>query len=362
MQNIDESFINDRFCSLDWLGFTYHPLSMDVGNSDSILKSFLNEFPEFNFDDFVEADWLSRKKLHYTKVFLFNEIIVGYNPLDPELSPSKNEAFFRQGVNVQVSSSNLCMLANLLNIDTNASNYVAALLSELDRRSCSFSRIDICWDDYNRVFTPDYYSKAYFGGYMVTPFTGTGIGKTGFYLGSLKARKKLLRIYDKFVESKGEVNSIRYEFEYHTDDAQALGQAIIHEFPDGIPFSDLLYRWLKIKDASVVDNYNRPYDAPDDDIWFKAIILNLTLSYPLIFPKYEKGISEESITYWVKSKAYPSIAGYIKCFGWNRFREEMRELIKNDKISARYQTFYTKLKACNELFADDSIIDNPFIY
>ena len=113
----------------------------------------------------------------------------------------------KMGVNVSIPSHSLSLFASLFDIDINEVGACARLLSLLKFRGCTFSRIDFCYDDFEKVYTAFDYSKWWYNDQISTRFRncdskGT-CGKVGctFYLGD--RRHRMLRIYDKFYESNG---------------------------------------------------------------------------------------------------------------------------------------------------------------
>ncbi len=95
------------------------------------------------------------------------------------------------------------------------------------------ARIDFCWDDYARRITPheiwEYAKEGLYTGFLTSQphrkqkrngellSDGVTFGTRGSGTG------KYLRIYDKYLESKGEVDCIRYEVQYSKDRAKAIG-------------------------------------------------------------------------------------------------------------------------------------------
>lgn len=354
--------MKDNVLKLDWLGFTF---KADVSKSETPLDQFLNTFPEFKREYFVIPEFrLSRR---YSNCMMYCDMVISYNTFEGDLTPSEYSKMFSMGVNVQVPSHSLDLLFEMFEINKNDDYAVYNLFTFLRGRNCKFSRIDMAFDDFKKAFRPSYYAKKWLEHLIQTPVHDNnvmfwGSDETGgtMYFGSLKKRNKLLRIYDKFIESDGEIDSIRYEFEYHSNIADNFADLVLNEYKDGVPFLELLYAIVKVKDAKSVENCARIQDAKIDETWINALIDNLTLKCPIRVPSVRISY-ENSLTHYLEYQALPSITGFSLVYGTHALLELIRQALKQDRINLKYKNYYYKLKACDELFEDSSYMDNPFI-
>lgn len=198
-------------CKLDWLAFTWKSQDDFCPNE---FENFLRAFPEIEecLSDCVILRECS--STFYDHVLAFNEMIqVSFR--DERMNGKNSDV--NLGVNVSVPAHGLEYFFNLMHYDIN--NVVGAI-KDLDSRGCHFSRLDFAFDDYEKVFTPNDYISWYVNGQLVTNFrkarfiASTKSAGCTFYLGS-RSNGRLLRIYDKDYESKGNIKAIRYEFELH---------------------------------------------------------------------------------------------------------------------------------------------------
>lgn len=346
-----------KLLNLDWLGFTFQCNSL----GDKLpLEQFWDMFPEF---DKTKLTGVSFRTV-YTDTLNYCGMYISYNTFTDDLTESKCERYWKMGVNVQVPSSMLGFLFNMFCIDINATNAFAMLLNELKLRHCKPSRIDLCYDDYSKTFNVSYYKLKDALGLIQSPFATTIMGKASkgltMYFGSLKHRGKLLRIYDKYLQSNGLIDAVRYEFEFHNDNAVGIAELICNEYQDGVPFVDLLLGFVRVKDEKSVANCARIQDAKIDEDWinsikgqFNAIII------PIRIPK-QNPLELSELNHYVEVQSLSSWAGYYKCYGSRAVLALIRDAINKGRINPKYEAHYQKLKACNELWEDDSIIDNPF--
>lgn len=348
----------NKFLKLDWLGFTF---KADNFSSDCTpWTQFKMMFPEFNEELFTLPDF----KTCYTNSFYYCDIIISYNAFDPDMDSITRARLWDMGVNVQVPSHCLDMFCDMLGIDFQSEYAFRDLVLLLQKRHCKFSRIDVCYDDFDKLFKVDYYIKKRADNLIATPcrtvtmISGGEFGST-IYFGSLKKRNKLLRIYDKWAESGGEIESVRYEFEYHGDMAKALVDKLF-EFDGKLPFYEMLIGVCRVVDASL--SYRLSQRRTDED-WNNALNGDLTLScVPVkISPRHIEKLS--SLTYYIETQAAASIAGYVKCFGRDALWKLVSDAIRAGRISPRYMSYANKLKYCQELndCSNSLLDDNPFL-
>lgn len=378
--------MQDYFLKLDWLGFTYR-CPKDPNYAGKLpIDFFLEAFPELK-PLFVECV-ITKIRSHYNVTLVYGsaDLYIGFNVLHDGDSPSQVENLFNVGVNVQVPSHFLESFFNIFGFDINDDLVVPDFFKMLIGRGCQLSRLDLNWDDFNyrKTYTAFDYCKAYYNGLIETRFTPQCIGKknTGctIYFGSLKKRTKLLRIYDKFAESKGELDVVRYEFEFHSDDARDMASFICNECPAGLDFSKLLFNFFKLH-SSDATLYSKIYDSPLDPEWvyflltgfknesdyltalkasdtkldIESIVLNvdLTLSsnspiMPYKVPHYDYEQRKKDLTYFVREQALPSVSGYVQLYGEREFMTLVYDSISKGRVKPEYQREYNKLVHCLE--------------
>lgn len=249
---------------LDWLSFTYHapvstivpyvnpndyPVGSDLSgcNFESpIFLSFKKMFPEL--DDIWQYMVSTGSRNHYDTSFkIGSDFLVCYN-FGGEVSGINQD----MGLNFDIPSHSLNLFFVLMQIDPEEKGALSKLLKLLWDRGCRLSRIDICFDDYSKTFRAFDYSIWWHNNCFKTHFRSARVECSGqgrdagytFYLGSRKANK-LLRIYDKDIQSNGENDCIRYEFEYHSKYAQMLHK---HLMSATLQLGTLIRDWFEIVD------------------------------------------------------------------------------------------------------------------
>lgn len=237
---------------LDWLSFTYKVNPEELIDGYCEFDMFLMEFPKIkeNLQDSIILE-RSNGGFYDHVLKISKNIVISYSDTD--------KSGFGQGVNVSIPGSGLAILYDWFDLP-DKKNGLEDLFRYLREKNCQLSRIDICFDDYDKMITPNQYGFWKMNKEMVSKFTRFKFissendkGST-FYLGSRKTGK-LLRIYDKDYESKGQVPSIRYEFELHKEYAREFMDFILggNEFR----FENYLLSWFDVKDLSKDKNRSR---------------------------------------------------------------------------------------------------------
>lgn len=186
------------------------------------------------------------------------------------------------------------------------------------------SRIDICYDDYAKRFTPRQLAGYYLEGKICSPASYCKLiasrqsGSDTFYLGKRSA-ERMLRVYDKNAESDGEINAIRWEFQFRKDKANYVAMSIA----DSGEFSfqaELLgdsehVGFMKIKKFGISNDlkpgderYNAEHVARSQSDDFKEYI---------DFVKHEIKIPETETVY-IKPEKKSTVKGKIRNFCNNR--------------------------------------------
>lgn len=341
---------------LDWLGFTFVP---DKDNDLSPIEQFINAFPEFDSTNFVVAS----VKSHYQHSVYYDDILISYNDLFDCDCESTYLHKLNMGVNVQVPAHCLSQLYAMLDVKLDC---YYDLFTLLILRRCRFSRIDLCFDDYDKVFTAGYYINKMFKipdrPMIRSPFikSVTALGADSqqgqtIYFGSLKKRSKLLRIYDKYAQSKGVVDAVRYEFEHHGADAAILVDSILNddEYKEGFPFCSYLKKWIIVLDEDSVRNSSndkryREY-AKIDEEWDKCFNSQFNAKI-LVNSEESEALNLAELTHYCKHIGLKQFAGYANTFGMNALIKLIDDAIEHEYISDKYLRYANKFKHCSELF------------
>ena len=240
---------NSEF-SLDWLAFTYKP-EFEC-NSYAMIERFYHEFPEIKryiMECTMQERVMYRPGNHYqTCIDCCNYFFISYD---------ENMAAFDKGVNVQIPSHGLYIWFQLLGIDSgDPQKDLYDMLRLVYTRHCTLSRIDLCLDDFTKTFRPHDYLRWLEAGHISHNFKARAFfvaanGGETLYFGKMRS-DKFLRIYDKFIESDGAVDSVRYEFELHGRPAKELGKYLLENLFD---FGKYLLSWFKVLDPLKLKDY-----------------------------------------------------------------------------------------------------------
>lgn len=265
--------------SLDWLTFTYKPERSHWGAAlklDTLQHSreklpidyFMEEFPSvasfikengreirgrFNYNFGYQVGVRSNGSYNANTDFVVLAVMC--------TDTASREYAVKQGVNVSVPGHYIPKFCELLGLEGDSDDSIALLFNFLRDHGCSASRIDLALDDFSKRYSAFWYGQRMMNGDIISNFSKYSIvsslrdtGST-FYLGDRK--KRYLRIYDKWYESKGEVDSVRYEIESHENYAKQLFNDIC-DIGMHFNFFDFLLQFLKISDL-----------CPDHDEWFE---------------------------------------------------------------------------------------------
>lgn len=354
MEQTSGLILNDQI-TLDWLNFTWSdPLVADLRQLDpderfrlygsySHLDGFLNVFPEFKSLDSISVSSYT----HYEKSIKFAyDVFISYDGFD-----SKQE----KGVNVVIPSHGLPFICELFNVSS-----AFDLLRLIYDRGGSFSRIDLCYDDYDRTFTPSYYFTKLRSGHLKSRMSQNSFisdGKFGetFSMGT-RAGLRYFRIYDKLYESTKRnakdsdypvMDCIRYEFEYHSYGANSI---VKHLFDfHNLSFFDICSSFFTIQaDPDLTpDNRHKRSDFlldPDWEIFVKNLKFNEeTVQLPVLLPP--KTLERKRLwfeTYCMKTLAVfyetaPDILNHIcelipEFRKRNGFNEQNKLILSENKI------------------------------
>lgn len=196
------------------------------------LKQFWQVFPELEaWKDSEGVVSVQQFRNYYTHQIVLDpstEFVILYSEFNAD-----------QAVMVNVPGSAMYQIAQLLGDgcvpgrDKIPSYQVDAwpVFKKLVERGAKVTRVDISWDDYSKKFQPRELMQYWISGQISTParyakcVASRQQGFDTFYLGK-RGSDRMLRVYDKSGESDGEIDAIRWEFEYRRERAQAIAQCI----------------------------------------------------------------------------------------------------------------------------------------
>lgn len=305
---------------IDWLEFTY--LCPEDLAGCSVWDNFMDEFPEFEalLDEMV---LLKKGRFGYTHVYAFtDEFTISYNP-DEQM----------MGVHVSFPAHGLYRIMKIFGLD-DISEFAdaSALLQILKNRNCRISRIDLAYDDYSKTFTPHDYAKWKFEDRISTMskvwgFVASENTKGGTFTLGKRGKGRYLRIYDKEYESKGVINSIRYEFELK-DKWAALVQDKIINYED-FSIADLIEgMFIVTNEYEVSDNedLNRlhKFRAGIDEKWKLFLDSIRTIRKRQLEIKVcnlKKHNSFDKSEEWIKTQVLPTLFMFTEVCGTDKLLE-----------------------------------------
>lgn len=246
---------------LDWLDFTFK-ISEEEQKAGSIYlwEKFCRAFPEFGLTkydylplvvgeddqkrDFPDSDfYLTGKKLKwYNRVLQCgDDFFIMIHTERPQL-----------GVHCSFPGHALGRLVEIFHLDYDVRDFArsSSLFKLLELRCASIKRIDICFDDFEKRITPHDFIRYWANKQISSAFTKFNFfaskqqkGGT-FYIGR-RGYGRYMRIYDKNYESKGQIDSIRYEMEFRNDYAQYIAENISNGKFQG--FASILTEFITLK-------------------------------------------------------------------------------------------------------------------
>lgn len=184
------------------------------------------------------------------------------------------------------------------------------LLLRLLARGASFTRLDLAADDWEMRAQPVDIWEAIERGEMVThaqsvkatvernPHSGEQLG-SGLTVGS-RGSRVFLRIYDKSVESAGEIEAIRWELELRAEAAQQTVGLLLAQSEWGEVFSTLLVRFVDFREPAG-ENVTRRVRAA----WFAALVGDCQKAAGYV-QKVVRTL--EQVATWLERQVAPSLA------------------------------------------------------
>lgn len=308
---------------VDWLEFTY---KVPEGcNGMSVWNNFLADFPEF---EERLSDMVPREKglFGYTDVLMYyDELMIGFNPEHPEF-----------GVHVIFNGSGMYRVCEFFGLK-NFTEYIEAakVFNILKERSCTITRIDIAYDDYNKTFKAKDFYRWHAMDRISTKcqrFSVDGSEQNDgltFCLGKRgdSGNGRFLRIYDKGYESHGKIDSTRYEFELRREWAAKITHMVIHD--EHFSFADLLEDMFYITneydisdDKSV--NKTRKFRAGEFDKWtlfLETIRKTQDSCVEIKIDTVKRENSFERKRDWLKLQVMPSLFMFVAVYGYNYLKE-----------------------------------------
>lgn len=213
------------------------------------------------FNSLIENAVQYKGQLHgYTNVFDLSEgLKMMYHLEHPEM-----------GIHISCSADGLPVLCQALGFNITGDDVEQVDLKSLFRllrsKHCSPSRIDLTYDDYEKRFTPfDLHECRMNKVSLISSTRKCNIifdkGVT-FYLGD-RTSERYLRVYDKFIESKGVIDAVRWELELKGKFAKLIFDLIADG--EDISFGMLLQDYMVIKEGSFPRQFNdRGFPIPTD--------------------------------------------------------------------------------------------------
>lgn len=333
----------DNCFKIDWLSFSWFGKKKEVldGVQDkelwcydllSTLDNFLYFFPELkeplNNDQVILSD---KGGGFYSNVYILtNNIRISFNTDD---AIANHDLVYDVGVNVCIPSHALEWFYNCLGIELND---ICGLMRLLTDRNCILSRIDLCYDDFLKKYSPrDYYNffndgrirSRYFQFCSMCSSTRDR-GQT-IYFGR-RSGGRMLRIYDKDYESKGAIDSVRYEFELHKD--YAKGAQLFFLNHDKVSFSDYLISYFQVVDFTD-SNKSR---CPINEEWLQYFCQSVFCEQLVLPTVYTKEQKEQIATRWLESHCLKDIKGYVSIFGLNRLIDKLKS-VDESEIPIKYK-------------------------
>lgn len=312
---------------IDWLSFVFKANDEDKATYSNIWEAFISRFPEIE-DILDETVIMTTGKNYYSAGVLWNDgISICWDDRDTTgdfyFYSGKQLEPWEHGVYVSFPAHGLHYLSQIvglsdknLDLDGNFAD-IKPILQVLKDRQCELSRLDIAFDDTTRTFVPRDFFRYWDNNQVQSPchnYTFCGSKGTTFYVGS--RRNKILRIYDKTVESKGEIDAIRYEIEMHNRYARDVSEMILS---DNFNFFELLQKWfIRLKSPATCESLNEKSQLsrlPDLPEWESFISSqNVGLSH-CVFPVHPKDITFERKEHWLHHTVAPSILMYSLRYG-----------------------------------------------
>lgn len=351
---------------LDWLAFTFKPPVVLLDQVDNVscpsqLSLFRSMFPELN--DIWSVMEIRGSKNHYNQSVAFgSDFMCFFNETNDNTPIGQN-----MGVNFEVPSHSLKLFFDLMHININKPDAVRKMMRLLYDRGCRCSRIDLCYDDYDKVYRADELDSLWIHNCFRTHFQRSRCdhgcsGKPGstFYLGNLKKRDKILRVYDKDIQSQGFIDAVRWEFELHTKYAQDMQIFLMeHNLQFGLYIKD----WFEIIDPIYPENKSM---CPITEKWSEFVNKDIFCEKlsDILVPVLSRPAYRMSRKQYVEVYLPRVLKDYVSYYGW----EQLFETVNHSSNSPNYHSDNDSIKLRS--LVDDPLplrgfeycSDSPFVY
>jgi DNA relaxase NicK len=175
------------------------------------------------------------------------------------------------------------------------------------------TRLDLAIDDYGRGVLPADVRASIMRGEVVTRAKGASFretlrGSSGHtvYIGS-RASRVMLRMYDKLIESRGQVTSVRWELVLREEAAQAVQQELATK-AWALLFNSQLVRFVDFREPNSGSRTNRQ----ERMTWFAEIVEDATKAPPYMpHPVYS---ADKAMQHFRRNQA-PMLAALIASEG-----------------------------------------------
>lgn len=329
---------------LDWFEFTFLFKFDEDHDHDShtLWDCFLEFFPEF--ESYInEMTLLEYGKFGYTRILTYkDEFMIMYNP-DQE----------HMGVHIVFPGHGMHMLCQVFGLG-GMEEFAQAkdLFDKLSSRNCKVTRMDIAYDDYEKLIMPSDFNfwlvhkRIRTQSQTMQYVTSKSDAGGTFYIGR-RGSARYMRIYDKNHESKGKINAIRYEFELRREWAQKVMDLVTSG--TFFTFKDLVADFIAIVQEYDYENGSsgtismRKSRAELDEKWFKflelcgKVVLNDDSPVDLTIPRVKKEYSIRRSIDWVIRQLAPSLFVLHETIGVDRLMEIVdyhgRSRLKKDKVA-----------------------------
>lgn len=314
---------------IDWLSFVYLPDEDEKATYNDIFSAFKARFPKI--ESILDETIVIRKGYgYYTTGVCWNDgICIHWDdiPSDQDfyLTNGKILEPWTHGVYVSFPAHGLHYLPELLGLDCKFDgdySDIKPIFQYLKENNCRLSRLDICYDDLSKKYTPSDFLHFWDNNQIQSPCSkfryagNSGKGNT-IYFGARS--NKLLRIYDKELESKGEIKSIRYEIESHNRFANDLMDMILS---DNFNFFDVLQKWfirIKVKSDAETFNKGKRYlsmlpDLPEWEEFIRDSSQKLNLG-TTVFPVHSYDVTMNKKDHWLYNGVAPSLLMFTHFHG-----------------------------------------------
>jgi DNA relaxase NicK len=218
-------------------------------------------------------------------------------------------------------------------------SFMSWCLKNLVGLTCS--RVDIAIDDYSKGLKlsdlEDACKNGNYSGFKECKTTVNYGKKHNGWTVNLGARsgEKFVRIYDKFAESKGEINCIRYEVEYSGERSNLLFPLLIDCPNDEREYQNLLINYA-VSSVSFIEKNDKNVDRNELlDWWYEWLEMIKAAPKKLPYRRYATTINRKKR--WIQRAVSKSLAMLCDAMGEIEAQRYLKLIIKEAKL--RYKEF-----------------------